>query len=156
MHGGSRAWALALLLPLLGLAAGCERIQVAQGARVYSQYCVSCHGAEGVGQNPARPYGSIVPEKEGWIAPALDGRGHCYQHSRQQIFEIIRDGSPFLGTPMVGFKDKLSDSDVNALVAYIISLWDENMRREYEARERLYKLFKQAPQINPSSGQPNG
>src|SRR5690349_14947239 len=119
MHSRSRARALALLLPLLGLAAGCERIQVAQGEKLYSQSCASCHGVDGVGQNPARPYGSIVPEKEGWIAPALDGRGHCFQHSRQQIFEIIRDGSPFPGTPMVGFKDKLTDGEVKALVAYI-------------------------------------
>lgn len=109
---------------------------------MYQIHCAVCHGSEGQGQNPARPYGSIAPEQEGWIAPALNTRGHCFLHSRQQLFSIIRDGSPFPGTPMVGFKDKLTDDQIRALISYLESLWDRNTRREYEARELLYEQYR--------------
>ncbi len=126
----------------VGLLAGCERIDVARGAAAYETHCVVCHGREGRGLNAARPYGSIAPEQEGWIAPALDTRGHCYLHTRAQLFSIIRDGSPFPGSPMIPFKGKLTDGQIRALIAYLVSLWDVNTRREYEAREQLFEQMR--------------
>ncbi len=125
-----------------GLLAGCDRVDVLRGSAAYSTHCAVCHGLDGRGQNAARPYGSIAPEQEGWIAPALDTRGHCFLHTRAQLFSIIHDGSPFPGTPMVGFKDKLSDSQIRALIVYLVSLWDANTRREYEAREELLEQMR--------------
>jgi mono/diheme cytochrome c family protein len=133
----ARGGALIAAVLLTGWLAGCERMELARGSAVYDQHCAVCHGSAGRGQNPARPYGSIAPEQEGWIAPALDTRGHCFLHTRAQLFSIIRDGSPFPGTPMLGFKDKLTDNEIRAVIAYLVSLWDRNTRREYESREQL-------------------
>jgi len=135
----ARATAAALgLILAAALLAGCHERDVARGAALYTEHCATCHGPNGRGQNPARPWGSLVPEQEGWIAPALDMRGHCYVHPRRQLFSIIRDGSPFKGTTMLAFKSKLSDNQILALVAYLETLWDKNTRREYEEREKLY------------------
>jgi len=130
--------ARALVLPAALLVAwlgGCERVESFRGSLLYDRHCVVCHGPGGRGQNPARPYGSIAPEVEGWIAPALDGRGHCFLHTRSEITAIVRDGSPFPGTPMVGYKGRLTDEEIGRIVTYLISLWERNTRREYERRE---------------------
>lgn len=127
------------MLLLAGLLlAGCHDRQAAQGALYYDVYCSSCHGPNGQGQYPARPWGSVAPDLEGWIAPALDMQGHCYVHPRGQLFSIIRNGSPFPGTTMVGFKNKLTDDQIRAIVAYLESLWDARTRSEYEQREKVY------------------
>jgi mono/diheme cytochrome c family protein len=118
--------------------AGCEFTEVSRGKALYTQHCAICHGPNGRGQNPARPWGSLAPEQEGWIAPALDMRGHCYVHPRRQLLSIIRDGSTFKGTTMIGFKDKMDDDQIRALIAYLETLWDKNTRREYESREKQY------------------
>lgn len=128
---------LAALVLAASLLTGCHDRDVARGAALYQAQCASCHGPNGQGQNPARPWGSLVPEQEGWIAPALDMRGHCYVHPRNQLFSIIRDGSPFPGTTMVGFKDRLKDDEIRDIVAYLETLWDKNTRREYLEREKL-------------------
>jgi len=133
------AGAAACLLFLAGmLLGGCKEQEAARGAALYTVHCAACHGANGQGQNPARPWGSLAPEQEGWIAPALDMRGHCYVHPRKQLFSLIRDGSPFPGTTMVGFKAKLSDEQIRWIVSYLESLWDRRTRKEYEDREKLY------------------
>jgi mono/diheme cytochrome c family protein len=124
------------------LLGGCQKFEEFRGASIYAAQCANCHGQEGRGQNPARPYGSIAPEQEGWIAPALDGQGHCFLHTRNQLFSIIRDGSTFPGTTMVGFKDKLSDGQIRALIAYIESLWNRNTRREFDLREKMYEQMR--------------
>lgn len=126
-----------LLLAALFLA-GCHEREVAQGAALYVEHCETCHGPNGRGQNPFRPWGSLAPEQEGWIAPALDMRGHCFVHPRSQLISIIRDGSPFPKSTMVGFKAKLSDRQILALISYMETLWDPNTRREYDERERAY------------------
>jgi len=125
-------------LALLLLASGCHKARQLQGAMLYSEHCAACHGSAGRGQDPRRPYGSIAPDQEGWIAPALDSRGHCFQHTRKELFTIIRDGSPFPGTPMAGFKGKLSDAQIQSLIDYIVSLWDRNTRGQYERRQERY------------------
>ena len=130
-------------LTLLALLGGCGKAEEWYGAALYLDHCALCHGSSGRGQDLRRPYGSIAPDQEGWIAPALNSQGHCFLHNRKQIFSIIRDGSPFPGTPMYGVKGQLSDSQIQALVAYIVSLWDRNTREQYEQREREYEKLMQ-------------
>ena len=134
----SRRLARALILfatPAVLLLGGCHNREVAQGAAVYSANCATCHGANGRGQNPVRPWGSIAPEQEGWIAPALDNRGHCYQHTRSELVAIIRDGSKEKGSPMVGFKGRLSDQQIDSVVTYLETLWDRPTRNLFRSRE---------------------
>jgi hypothetical protein len=143
---GARAVVPALLAAAAGLAlllGGCGKVEQWYGAALYLDHCARCHGSGGEGQDLRRPYGSIAPDQEGWIAPALNGRGHCFLHTRKQLFSIIRDGSPFPGTPMLGSKGELSDAQVEALIAYTVSLWDRNTREQYELREEEYRKLGQ-------------
>ena len=129
------AAACAALLACISALGGCHGRDAQRGAALYSENCASCHGADGRGQNPARPQGSIAPEQEGWIAPALDMRGHCYQHPRKELIGMIRNGSALQGSTMVGFKSKLSDEQIGAVVTYLETLWDLGIRKQYQARD---------------------
>ena len=138
--GRGMRWAAATggLLAVVGLAAlvlaGYHAPEPVGGEALYTEHCASCHGHQGRGQNPARPGGSLAPEQEGWIAPALDMRGHCFSHSRAQLIAIVRDGSTQKGSTMLAFKDRLSDAQVGEIVSYLETLWDAPTRSQYAAR----------------------
>jgi mono/diheme cytochrome c family protein len=133
-RGLGAAGLLALALGAALGAAGCHPRPSTDGEALYADLCASCHGPRGRGQNLARPGGSLAPEQEGWIAPALDQRGHCFAHSRAQLIAIVRDGSAQKGSTMLAFRDKLSDEQIGAVVSYLETLWDGPTRRQYAAR----------------------
>lgn len=108
---------------------------VSQGEAVFRQHCARCHGEQGVGQNPSDPFGSDDPAR-GFVAPALNGRGHCSSHTPGELAGLIRDGTGVPGSPMLGFHRKLSDRDYTALVTYLFQLWPPAIRNLYERRHR--------------------
>lgn len=142
-RGWGTRWVAAAggLLAVAGLAAvglaGYHGAEPRSGEALYSEHCASCHGPQGRGQNLARPGGSLAPEQEGWIAPALDMRGHCFAHSRAQLIALIRGGSAQKGSTMLPFKDRLSDEEIGTIVSYLETLWDASTRSQYEARGNL-------------------
>ena len=145
----ARICALSLaLVPAIAaglLCSACRSENEKRGAALYGTLCSSCHGPEGVGQSPARPCGAIDPQQEGFIAPALNGRGHCADHPRREVFAIVKEGSIIPGSPMKGFREKLSDSDIAAIQTYLESLWDRPTRKLYEQREtELRRLVQSA------------
>jgi len=104
--------------------------EVARGRGVHAQYCASCHGprAEGA-RNWTQPdaRGNMPP-------PPHDDSGHTWRHSDRQLTELIRNGwrDAFNKTEeltMPPFKDKLTDEEIRAVVAYFKSLWSEEHRR---------------------------
>ncbi len=122
-----RRWAVLALAAGLTLAA-CHVEGEARGRVVYDQHCRRCHGPDGQGQNLAKPWGSLAPEVEGFIAPALDGRGHCWFHPPHEIFGIVKNGSGVPGSPMPAWGSVLPDSDIRSVTAYIQSLWPRRLR----------------------------
>jgi mono/diheme cytochrome c family protein len=71
------------------------------GGRTYLQQCSACHGAnrEGVGVSPALPQDRMV---------ALGAA---------EVERITRDG----GVTMQGFDGVLSDAEIDAVVAYLLT-----------------------------------
>lgn len=129
--------------PLPTLAPG----QVARGREVYLQHCASCHGQRAEGAPSWQR-----PDARGDLpAPPHDDGGHTWRHPDAQLAGIVRDGmrDPFNKTPeltMPPFKDKLSDEDVAAVIAYFKSLWSPEHRRfQEEQNER-------PPGPSPGSG----
>jgi mono/diheme cytochrome c family protein len=102
----------------------------ARGEALFRQNCSSCHGAAGIGENPARPMGGDKPEG-GFLAPALDGTGHAWHHSPATLFGIIRNGSPARDSPMRGFAAMLSDEEISTVIAYFRSLWPPEIQDRY-------------------------
>lgn len=81
-----------------------------KGKRVFSMYCVNCHGVSGKGDGPIGQ--SLVP-------PAAD-LTLLGKRSDHAILDTIRNGRP--GTAMPSWKNDLSRSDLEDLVAFIRTL----------------------------------
>jgi cytochrome c oxidase cbb3-type subunit III len=81
-----------------------------RGEQLFQNNCAFCHGADGTGKN--------------WIGQFLEPHPRNLQDplfmsasSRQSIAQAIREGLP--GTSMPAWKQVLSKSDIDALLAYI-------------------------------------
>ncbi len=113
--------------------------QLDQGQQVYTQYCASCHGANGEGQFPAAPN---QPDATGRIgAPPHNGNGHTWHHGDAMLIRYVREGGisltdPVNFYPMPAFGDQLSDDEIVAVLGYIKTLWnDEQLTRQQMASE---------------------
>jgi mono/diheme cytochrome c family protein len=98
---------------------------VAMGSTVYSEHCASCHGAKLEGQPEWRrrlPNGRMP-------APPHDESGHTWHHPDGVLFAITKNGLVPPHAPkdyesdMPAFRDKLSDEEIWAVLAYIKSHW---------------------------------
>ena len=136
------ALAVALTLPAFAMAA--ENVsttggpqELVLGARVYAQYCASCHGANLEGQ----PNWRRRNDKGRLPAPPHNVRGHTWHHDDATLFGITKLGTAeFTGldidSDMPAFKDVLSDDEIRAVLAYIKSRWPDRIRRQQESLNR--------------------
>lgn len=107
--------------------------QYAVGQQLYGQHCASCHGANGEGQFPDAP---LQPDKTGrYGAPPHNPTGHTWHHPDQVLFKITKDGLIVEGFyPMPGFADRLTDSQITAVLAYIKTWW-QPQQLDYQATQ---------------------
>ncbi|MDH5752942.1 MAG: cytochrome c [Deltaproteobacteria bacterium] len=108
---------------------------VSQGEQLYNRNCLNCHGPGAQGQVPARPNGGMNNDGT-YIAPALNGTAHSWHHPPQMLFNIIKNGSPAKDSTMKGWAGKMSDQEINAVIAYFQSLWPEQIKLRYLAAMR--------------------
>lgn len=118
--------AAATIAGLLFLVAACGRTPakatpdslVARGAALYQTNCQSCHG--GATGGSLRDY-----------PPPHNANGHTWHHPDQQLTGIILNGLSFSAESqkMPAFKDRLSEEDVQAILAFIKTWWTEEQRR---------------------------
>jgi len=97
---------LAMVIALVATSA--YRTYAADGAALYGAKCAGCHGADGKGKAMWKSKGMV------------DFTSADYQKSvtDAQITDAIANGKKPV---MVGFKGKISDDDIKALVAQIRS-----------------------------------
>jgi cbb3-type cytochrome c oxidase subunit III len=81
----------------------------ADGAAVFGSKCVLCHGKDGAG----------LPNWKSKGQPDLTSAEWQRSHTDAQISEVVKNGK---GKFMPPFKAKLSDDEVNAVVAHVRSL----------------------------------
>jgi len=105
---------------------------VARGKVVYDEQCARCHGANQEGQPDWRhrlPNGRMP-------APPHDPTGHTWHHSDKQLFDMTKVGPgalvPGYQSDMPGFKDKLSDADIWAVLSFIESTWPADIRAKQQ------------------------
>ncbi len=101
---------------------------IARGKVVYAERCASCHGANLEGQSDWRkrlPNGRLA-------APPHDATGHTWHHSRDQLFDMVKNGTagmlPGFETDMPAYKNMLSDADIWAVLSFIQSTWPPQIR----------------------------
>lgn len=106
--------------------------KIARGQQVYLQYCASCHGDKAQGAPNWRQKGTdgLFPP------PPLNGFGHAWRHSTAALREMIKDGSPPGQGKMPAWGGKLSDQDIDAVIAWFQSLWPDAVYGEWFAMEQ--------------------
>ena len=107
---------------------------IEQGKELYVENCSTCH-MENLSGHPK--WKSELDEEGQRQAPPLNGTGHTWHHSPEQLFQIIRYGykkfDPNYKGKMLGNED-LSEDDVWSILEYIKSMWPENIRTKYDSR----------------------
>jgi len=111
-----------------------DAAQVALGGEVHQQHCAVCHGVNAEGA-----VNWATPGPEGfYLAPPHDDSGHTWHHPDRVLYHVIREGmnDPLRpGSPlrMPAFGDKLSDTEIRAVIEYFKSLWSaENRQWQWE------------------------
>lgn len=103
--------------------------QIAVGQRLYTQNCASCHGANLEGQANWR-----TPLANGSMpAPPHDITGHTWHHGDRYLFDVTKLGGQAVSASsyangMPAFGNKLSDADIQAVLAYIKSTWPPDIQ----------------------------
>lgn len=107
------------------------------GQRTYNTLCASCHGSNGEGQFPDAPYEPDVTGRYG--APPHNADGQLWQQDDDTIIKVIREGgmqNPLEYYVMPAMGSMLSDEEIQAVVAYIKTMWTE----EQQATQREITL----------------
>jgi len=127
---------LLLGVTMLGLACSGQaptlRVQEQRGQAAYEANCAGCHGGPDGGGMMDYP-------------PRHNANGHTWHHADCELAQVIRDGaSPMtemmrsmMAPPdaprMPAFGDRLSDEEIEAVLAYIKTLWTPR-QRDFQAR----------------------
>lgn len=115
-----------------------DEATLAQGQALYLSQCAACHGIDGEGQFPDNP---MQPDATGRIgAPPHDKTGHTWHHDDDLLTQIVKEGG--MGTPdrfypMPGFGDQLDDAEIDAVLAYIKTMWTTQQRHIQAERTLL-------------------
>jgi mono/diheme cytochrome c family protein len=92
--------------------------QIERGAKLYQVNCQSCHGGATEGKLKDLP-------------PPHNANGHTWHHADQQLTVMVLNGISFSleEQKMPAFKDKLTEEEVKAILAYIKTWWTEEQRQ---------------------------
>jgi mono/diheme cytochrome c family protein len=113
--------------PVAGGSRGHDFATVMRGGKLFQENCAQCHGelAQGAPQWQK-------PDASGkYPAPPLDGSGHAWHHPKDALIKTIRDGTVQLGGSMPPWKEKLSDQDIEAIIAWFQARWPEEIYRSW-------------------------
>jgi mono/diheme cytochrome c family protein len=99
---------------------------IRKGQALFQRYCATCHGGRAQGDPNWRHR-----QADGtWPPPPLNGSGHAWHHAPDKLRAMIRDGiqpgedgGPVGDMPAWG--DRLSDEDIDAVIAWFQSLWPD-------------------------------
>ena len=102
---------------------------VARGAVVYRANCAVCHGARLQGQ----PGWKVIGADGSLRAPPQDDTGHTWMHSDADLFTFVKYGEaaylpPGIVSSMPVFAGKLTDEQIEDVLAFIKSHWSVGMR----------------------------
>ena len=103
-----------------------SKLMISRGKIAYQNNCASCHQVNLSGAENWKG----VDEDGHRKAPPLNGTGHTWHHDDETLHKIIKYGlvgiiSDYEGK-MGGFKDNLSDKDIDSVLAYIKSFWTDD------------------------------
>ena len=101
--------------------------QVALGEKLFAIHCAGCHGknAQGAAFWKTRDKDGNLPP------PPLNGTAHTWHHQLPLLRRVISEGGVESGGRMPRFEAKLSPAEIDAVIAWIQSLWSEDIYRQW-------------------------
>lgn len=106
--------------------------QVLRGARIFQQNCATCHGKLAQGA----PNWRQRDEEGKYPAPPLNGDGHTWHHPMNVLVSTIKNGTIPLGGSMPAWGDKLSEQEIQDVLAWVQAQWpDEIYARWYQRNQ---------------------
>jgi len=109
-----------------------DAAQIARGEAVYNAHCAECHGIRGMATPDWRkpgPDGKYPP-------PPLDDSAHAWHHPTSVLKRVIAKGSPAGMGNMPAWEDKLTPQQIDDVIAYIKSLWSDEIYARWQQIER--------------------
>ena len=105
--------------------------QVETGAALYTQNCASCHKpmAEGTPDWRIRDANGKLPP------PPLNGTAHTWHHPLDVLRQVVRRGGIPIGGSMPAFADKLSPQEIDSILAWVQSLWSNEIYSMWVVRD---------------------
>jgi len=106
--------------------------QIKRGRQLYLKSCTVCHGINGEGSPDWRKR-----DADGmYPPPPVNGTGHAWHHSKKVLVDTIKNGTAKLGGKMPGWKDKLSDQEIDDIIAWFQSLWPDQLYEVWQLRDQ--------------------
>lgn len=104
--------------------------QVTQGEKIYRENCASCHGEDAAGSANWQE-----PDASGkFPPPPLNGSAHTWHHPKNMLRMTIRRGGIPIGGSMPAFGDKLGDDEIDAVIAWVQSHWNDEVYNAWAKR----------------------
>lgn len=105
-------------------------LDLVEGERIYQAECAACHGAKLQGQPDWR-----TRRADGKLpAPPHDASGHTWHHPMEQLIAMVKFGMVPPNAPtgyvsdMPAYAGKLSDRQIQSVLAYIENQWPAEVR----------------------------
>lgn len=98
-----------------------------KGVAIFAENCASCHGSNA----EATADWKKTDSNGNYPPPPLNGTAHAWHHSIEVLKETIQEGGIKLGGLMPPFKDKLSNKDIDAVIAFFQSKWPDELYQKW-------------------------
>ncbi|MFV1998216.1 MAG: cytochrome c [Acidiferrobacterales bacterium] len=105
---------------------------VQQGLQLYRANCASCHGDQGQGApnwQQSGTDGKLPP-------PPLNGTGHAWHHPMPVLVSTIKNGTRRIGGNMPPWQEKLTDTEIRAIIAWLQSRWPDELYQAWARMDR--------------------
>ena len=115
---------------------GADPFALMEGERIYQTECAVCHGGKLQGQPDWR-----TRRADGKLpAPPHDASGHTWHHPMEQLIAMVKFGMVPPNAPegyvsdMPAYAGKLSDRQIQNVLAYIENQWPPEIRSQRAER----------------------
>ena len=108
--------------------------QITRGKKLFLQYCADCHGKNGEGAPNWRQRnadGKYPP-------PPLNGTGHAWHHPMKALRMTIRDGTQKIGGNMPAWGDKLTEQEIEDIIAWFQSEWPDELFQAWHRQNKKH------------------
>ena len=103
---------------------------IMQGGKVFQQNCAVCHGAQAQGAPDWQR-----PDASGkYPPPPLNGTAHSWHHPMKVLKRVIKQGTAAQGGNMPAWEGKLSDKEIDAVIAWFQNKWPDPLYAAWARR----------------------